>query len=274
MAKPKIGLDNGHGLDTGGKRTPIFTDGTKSPYTGKNFMHEWEFNRATVIHLKKELLRCGFDVVQISPTEYDTSINSRWRKANEENVDFLLSVHANALKPVWNTANGIETCVKRGGSKESYRIGKILNDELVAATGLKDRWAGRGQGLYERDDLGVLNWSRMPAALVECGFMDNPKEAKLLLSDSYRKLCAQALAKGLCKAYKMPYVPENKKEPEGEKGMTKFKDVPKGHWAENAIKAVSEQGIMNGVSDDSFGMGQPITREQMAVIVANLLNKK
>jgi N-acetylmuramoyl-L-alanine amidase len=41
----------------------------------------------------------------------------------------------------------------------------------------------------------------MPAALVECGFMDNPAEAKMLNMAEYRMICAKALARGICEYY-------------------------------------------------------------------------
>jgi N-acetylmuramoyl-L-alanine amidase len=47
----------------------------------------------------------------------------------------------------------------------------------------------------------------IPAVLVECGFMDNLREARLLDSEAYRKECALELAKGVCEAYGVKYVP-------------------------------------------------------------------
>ncbi|MEX2461568.1 MAG: S-layer homology domain-containing protein [Paenibacillaceae bacterium] len=52
---------------------------------------------------------------------------------------------------------------------------------------------------------------------------------------------------------------------------TNFSDVPAGHWAENVIQVVSEAGIMIGYGDGSFKPDQPVTRAEMAVIVAKLL---
>ena len=42
----------------------------------------------------------------------------------------------------------------------------------------------------------VIRKTNMTAILAECGFMDNKEEAKLLVSDSYRRLCANALCNG------------------------------------------------------------------------------
>ena len=54
------------------------------------------------------------------------------------------------------------------------------------------------------------------------------------------------------------------------KAKTRFKDVPAGHWAEEAIKYVDEVGLMKGYPDDTFGVGKFITREELAVILYRL----
>ena len=54
-----------------------------------------------------------------------------------------------------------------------------------------------------------------------------------------------------------------------------FKDVPADHWAYKYIEAAFREGLIQGVSKDSFGINQPCTREQMAAIIvrSSSLNK-
>ena len=193
-----IALDNGHGIRTPGKRTPKWTDGTKSIYTKNDFMREWEFNRGVVKRLKVELERNGFKVLEVSPTDIDTSIIRRTRAANLAKADIYVSVHANALGNVWNEkVNGIETLTS--GKGESLALGKILQKHMVWASGLRDR------GLKDGSWLGVVKGTHMPAVLVECGFMDNPAEAKMLNMAEYRQQMAVALCKGICEYYNVVY---------------------------------------------------------------------
>ena len=56
--------------------------------------------------------------------------------------------------------------------------------------------------------------------------------------------------------------------PEKEEG---FGDI-KGHWAEKEIKELSEKGILNGVSENSFDPDGNLTRAQIAVILKRALN--
>ena len=197
MAK-LIALDNGHGIKTPGKRTPKWTDGTVSIYTKRDYMHEWEFNRGVVKRLKPLLERNGFKVLEVSPTEVDTSIVRRCRLANAHHADIFVSVHANALSSVWNEkVGGIETLTS--GKGESLALGKILQKHMVWASGLRDR------GLKDGSWLGVVKGTHMPAVLVECGFMDNPAEAKMLNMAEYRQQMAVALCKGICEYYNVVY---------------------------------------------------------------------
>lgn len=61
---------------------------------------------------------------------------------------------------------------------------------------------------------------------------------------------------------------ERKAESEQPKKLTTFSDVPAGHWAEKYIAAVQEAGYMTGYPDGTFGLGKPVTREELAVVVA------
>jgi N-acetylmuramoyl-L-alanine amidase len=198
MSRKLIALDNGHGIKTPGKRTPKWTDGTVSLYTKKDFMHEWEFNRGVVKRLKPLLEANGFAVLEVSPTDVDTGLMKRVKLANNAKADIFVSVHANALGNVWNErVNGVETLTMQGGA--GLKLGQILQKHLVWATGLRDR------GMKDGSWLAVVKYTKMPAALVECGFMDNPAEAKMLNMAEYRMICARALAQGICEYYGVTY---------------------------------------------------------------------
>ena len=50
-----------------------------------------------------------------------------------------------------------------------------------------------------------------------------------------------------------------------------FLDIKEGDWFENYVKVAASRGIISGMPDGSFGVGQMITRQDMAVILVNLL---
>lgn len=196
--KPHVALDDGHGMSTSGKRTPTFPadSGLKSE-TG-NFMHENEFNRAVVKYLKVDLERCGFIVTLTAPTDADTGINARVAVAKNAKADLLLSVHANAATAKWGTANGVETLSKPA----------VKDIALVFQKWLMKGTVQRNRGWKDGSWLG-LNGFNGPMILVEAGFMDNLTEAKLLLSDDFRKECAKELAQAACEVFGIKYVEKN-----------------------------------------------------------------
>lgn len=180
----KIAIDDGHGMETAGKRTPAFSDGS--------VMRENEFNRAVVAYLHDELIRNGFSVVLTSPEDTDTAYATRVQRANEAHADYFVSVHANAFGSGWNDANGVESFVYALNDAKTTGLARCIQHELIQATGLRDR------GVKENPALYVLRKTTMPAVLCECGFMTNAAEAKLLKSDAYRKKCATSICKGIC----------------------------------------------------------------------------
>jgi N-acetylmuramoyl-L-alanine amidase len=193
-----IAIDDGHGMETSGKRTPT---GITSIDTGKNFMHENEFNRAVAKYLKAHLERNGFRTIMVAPTDADTPLATRVATSNNAKADLYISIHANANTGSWGTWGGAETFTY-GLSGESYRIGKIIHKHMMKGTPLRDRGVKDGRGLY------VVKYTNAPAVLIEAGFMDNLAEAKLLNSDAFRKEVAREVAMGICEAFGVTYKAE------------------------------------------------------------------
>jgi N-acetylmuramoyl-L-alanine amidase len=185
-----IACSDGHGMETQGKRTPNFDDGT--------FMKENEFNREVIRRLDINLKRCGFATLHVSPGDSDVPLKTRTDAANNAKADLYISVHANAYKSVWGDWGGLSTHIYAKGG-EAEKLAKIVHKHLLKGTKLRDR------GIVV-SNFHELRETDMPAILLECAFMDNLAEAKLLLSDKYRQECADEGAMGVCEYYGMPYV--------------------------------------------------------------------
>ncbi|WP_090738617.1 S-layer homology domain-containing protein [Paenibacillus sp. Mc5Re-14] len=56
---------------------------------------------------------------------------------------------------------------------------------------------------------------------------------------------------------------------ETKEGSTTYKDVPNMYWAKDSIIALTTQHLMNGYADGTFRPEQPITRAEMAAILAS-----
>jgi N-acetylmuramoyl-L-alanine amidase len=174
----KIMIDAGHGPETKGKRSP---DGR---------LREFHFNAPVADEVKKQLMAIGHSVIFSHLPDQDVPLHERTALANRLNVDFFVSIHANASGTAFNAASGIETFTFPNSSAAAKRLGSFVHQALIQSTGRKNR----GQ---KQADFAVLRDTRMPAVLIECGFMTNPEELELLKSESYRKRCARAIAFGI-----------------------------------------------------------------------------
>jgi len=102
----------------------------------------------------------------------------------------------------------------------------------------------------------------MVAKAVELGIIHGKTNAQgQKFFDPYGKLTRAQMASILANAYQL-------------KGTTDvaFSDVPKSHWAYEAVKALANNGITVGYGNGTFGTNDPITRTQYAVMMARLLN--
>ena len=187
MFNIRVALDDGHGIETSGKRTPFFDDGS--------FMKENEFNSAVVNIIGLILKKYNINVIYVAESSSDISLYERVKIANDSNADIYVSIHANAFGNNWNDANGFETLIYSYRDKKVMELAKDIHNECVNISKLKDR------GIKERKDLYVLNKTKMPAVLLECGFMTNKKEAELLRSSKYRENIAVAVSKGILKYF-------------------------------------------------------------------------
>jgi N-acetylmuramoyl-L-alanine amidase len=220
-----IALDDGHGMDTPGKRSPKLADGT--------VMLENQFNRRVVALLDAELKRCGFATLLVAPTDEDVSLSERVNKANKGKADFYLSVHANAYNgKLDNAAGGIETYAHFSYPKTVEKA-RIIHKWVMKGTKMKDREVKNGDWLY------VCKNTSMPAVLTELGFMDNIHDLSKLMNDSYRKECAVELAKAICEIFNVKYVDVPQPKSKETKGLYKVQVGAFGEKA-NADKFAAE----------------------------------
>lgn len=187
----KIVLDAGHGYNTQGKRSP---DGLK----------EYEINRSIAIYTK-DILQTYQDVTVIFShnDDRDVALKERTTIANIAKADCFVSIHANAAGNGvnWHDANGIETFIFTSGSAKSRTLAETVQKNLIAATGLRNRGV-------KTANFQVLRETKMPAILIECGFMTSQSEVKLLRSETYRKTCAEAIAKSIIEVFKLQKAPQ------------------------------------------------------------------
>lgn len=196
-----IALDDGHGMETAGKRTPSI------PELGGRVIHENEFNREVVKYLKVELERCGFRTLLVAPTDADTPLETRVGIANSNNADAYISIHYNAYD---GTFGGLDP---HGNSVHIYP-GSASSRKLAESIGkyLRQGTTQNWRGIIE-NDFYVLRKTKMVAILSENGFMDNKREALLMLNVDFQKEVAREHCQGICEYFQVPYVPQTPPKP-------------------------------------------------------------
>ena len=186
-----ISLDVGHGLKTAGKQTP---DGVK----------EWEICdkvRDTIVELLKD-----YDVKFIFPDNNEGNVDEKLTTRRQvyitANADVCVSLHLNAYKGKWGKHTGTEVWVDKNCTAKDMELAEAIYKRLVEYMGLK----GRG---IKKENWTVINQNKIPAALVEGGFMDSLIDNPIIMSKKGQEAYAKAVAEGL-----IEFLDLKKKKPE------------------------------------------------------------
>ncbi len=130
----------------------------------------------------------GVDVVYTRTEDIYDSPVQKANIANEAGADYLVSIHRNAV-PTPGSATGIETLVYADTGVRA-KMARDINAEL-------EQLGFVNRGVIERPNLAILKRSRMPAVLVEAGFIDNENDNEKF--DSQFEQIARAIANGILK---------------------------------------------------------------------------
>ena len=151
---------------------------------------------------KEDALLLAFDVgnalerrgISVSYTRVSDVYDSPYEKAamaNASDADIFLSIHRNAM-PVPGTASGVENLVYED-SGTAGALGRNIGEALAEAG-----WTDLG--VKERPGLVVLRNTKIPAVLVEVGFINNEKDNEFL--DANMAATADAIADGVLKTFR------------------------------------------------------------------------
>lgn len=165
---------------------------------------------------KEDALQLAFDVgnalerrgISVSYTRVSDVYDSPYEKAamaNASDADIFLSIHRNAM-PVPGTASGIENLVYED-SGTAGALGRNIGEALAEAG-----WTDLG--VKERPGLVVLRNTKIPAVLVEVGFINNEKDNEFL--DANMAATADAIADGVLKTFRELDEAEKAGRPGGE----------------------------------------------------------
>ena len=199
----KLALSAGHGKYTAGKRCDVSLDPSAT--------REWVLNSRICEKIERALSAYdGIKVIRLDdPTgREDVPLKTRVGNANREGADLYLSIHHNAgIK--CGTGGGIVAYVYPRVDDETLVWQRLFYEATTEKTGL---FGNRSTPLAKKD-LYVLRETKMPAVLLECGFMDSKTDIKYILTDEFAigiaDACVQVIVK---RAALAPTAPPKKEE--------------------------------------------------------------
>ena len=190
----KILIDNGHGLNTSGKRSP---DGT---------FREAIYNREIARRIVLNLVDRGYDAELLVPEDDDIALAERVRRVNaacflfgKQNV-ILVSIHVNAAGDgtKWMNATGW-SCYTCKGQTESDRLADCLYkaaEQILKNQVIRTDYARDGDPDWE-ENFYILRKSLCPTVLTENFFMDSLRDRDFLMSQIGKKGIVDTHIKGI-----------------------------------------------------------------------------
>ena len=173
--------------------------------------------------LRDVLVKKGYNVQLTRATDVFIPLRKRTQFATDQKADLFISIHTNASTA--RSAAGIETyylalasdesarltamrenagakysmkeldalvgrILKESKSTESRRLAQLIQTQLTSEKQVRDRGVKHAPFV-------VLIGTKVPAVLVEVGFISNPKEGKKLTTKVYQRQLATAIAAGI-----------------------------------------------------------------------------
>jgi len=188
-----IVIDPGHGGEDGGA-------------VGVTGIKEKDLNLKIALKLKEKLLNSGINVVMTRDTDImlcdknqqkkrkRTDFDNRIKIAQNYNNAIFISIHMNYFED--NSQSGAQIFYSKN-NPESKEIASILREELKNSLNPNNKRQIKPSG----KEIYLLSNLKIPACLIECGFISNPTEEQLLMSDKYQEKIAETIKNGLLKYF-------------------------------------------------------------------------
>lgn len=182
VSKKLIVIDAGHGGDDFGTRS-----------LSQPKYHEKSLNLTTALVLNDFLQKMGYLTMMTRSKDEFIPLQKRAEFANEKKADLFVSVHYNSAPA--KQAEGIEIFYFKSDdnkirSTESDKLATSVLTQVTQLTKAKSRGVKHG-------NFAVIRETKMPAILIEGGFLTNEREMNKIKDPVYVKNIAWGIAKGI-----------------------------------------------------------------------------
>lgn len=194
-----IGIDPGHQRKGNSAQETVapgstatkakVSQGTSGVSTG---IAEYVTNLEIALMLRAKLEAEGATVYMTREShDVDISNQERTKMMNDYGVDLMLRIHCDGAAN--SSARGIGLFVSKSNSiaAQSYKYAQTMMPYIIKYTGAKDR------GVTQNDDYTGQNWAQVPCMMIECGFLSNAEDDKLLNSEGYQEKLTDGILEGI-----------------------------------------------------------------------------
>jgi len=178
-------LNPGHGMNTKGKRSPVWEDGSQ--------LFEWEFTRDVCRRIERRLERLKIPSEIIVKEAIDIPLSVRVKRANEiyarDPDSFLISIHGNAVDQ--GPGEGWEGWTSPGQTESDKLMTFLYASARAMLYGYKIRTDYTDGDDDKEARFYMLTRTKCPAVLTENLFYTDPEECRFMMSDFGRELIAK-----------------------------------------------------------------------------------
>ena len=177
-------LDPGHGGSDGGAPCAV----------NSSTWNEAKINLAIAQKVRTKLQAMGADVMMTRTANTDLTLENRKKTARQNNPDVFVSIHCDAAES--SGAYGTSAYYYRAYSQS---LGKAIHARLV--TSYVNTLYGTNKSTIDRGTIfypfSVCRIEECPSVLIECGYVSNLNECKILQSTSAQETIAAGIANGI-----------------------------------------------------------------------------
>lgn len=171
--------------------------GGSDPGALGNGFRESDLNLSIALACYAQLLRHGIDVRMSRTTDENDTLTEEIRECNEYAPDLAIDIHNNA-----GGGDGVEAYYYSGGG-----LSKTLAENVLwQITRLGQNSRGAKTRLYNGYDYyGFIRETFAPAVIVECAFIDNAEDIRIIDTEEERIRMGNAIARGIIDTLGMEY---------------------------------------------------------------------
>lgn len=251
VTKPFLIIDPGHG-------------GT-DPGAGDNGIIEKDYTLKISLYQFERFKELGLAVALTRDNDRSLDAVQRTNIVKDSGAKYCISNHINAATSAEAAGAEIIHSIHNDG-KLAHAIAYALRDagQFLRKTPVFSKAGDSGGDYYFMQRL----TGSVTTLIVEYGFLTNTADAERI-KDNW-KAYAEATVRAFCSFIGHAYTKPQEVEQVPQKPTETFKDVPENHYAGASIEKAVKAGVISGVAPDVFGLGQPVTREQLVVILDRL----